>query len=227
MPTDNLPRHFIGDTRIDATLHRLYAATLRADPPARQAALARGLDEGAPGFYDAMKDAYLPVTPDFGMLLHLLVRTTRARMAVEFGTSFGISTIWIAAALRANGGGRLVTTEMNAEKADGAHRNLCEAGLDDLVEIRTGLAEHTLRRPLGGPLGFVLLDGEKSAYLPVLQLLEPDLATGAPVVADNTGMAGARAFLDHVREPRNGYRSADLLTQALGALHPCTLLLRG
>ncbi|MFM0207242.1 class I SAM-dependent methyltransferase [Paraburkholderia sediminicola] len=226
MEHDILPSYFIGDTRVDATLRRLYAATLRMDPPARQAVAAHGLDEGAPGFYEAMKDAYMPVTPDLGMLLYLLVRSSLARTVVEFGTSFGISSIWIAAALRSNGNGRLVTTEMDGGKVSCARNNLREAGLDDLVEIRAGLAEQTLREPLQHPIDLVLLDGAKSAYLPVLRLLEPNLRSGTLILADNTDMPGSRPFLDYVQEPCNGYRSASIVTEALGATHPCMVLLR-
>lgn len=226
MHSDILPSHFIGDTRVDATLRRLYAATLRTDPPARQAVAAHGLDESAPGFYEAMKDAYMPVTPDLGMLLYLLVRSSLARTVVEFGTSFGVSSIWIAAALRSNGRGQLVTTEMDAGKVSCARNNLREAGLDDLVEIRAGVAEQTLREPFENPIDLVLLDGAKSAYLPVLQLLEPNLRSGTLILADNTDMPASRPFLDYVQEPRNGYRSANIATEALGATHPCKLLLR-
>lgn len=226
MQADLLSGHLIGDPRVDATLSRLYMDAVRADPYSRQAAAARGLDEGEPGFYDAMKSAYMPVTPDLGMLLHLLVRGTRARMVVEFGTSFGISSIWIAAALRANGRGRLVTTELDAGKVERARHNLREAGLDDLVDLRTGLAEETLRAPFAHPVDLVLLDGAKAAYLPVLRLLEPSLRDGALVVADNTGMAGARPFLDHVQDAANGYLSAEAATNVLGAAHPFKLLLR-
>lgn len=226
MPPDILPFHFIGNSRVDATLRRLYADTLRVDPVARQAAAARGLDESASDFYAAMKDAYMPVTPDLGMLLYLLLRSSQARTVVEFGTSFGISAIWIAAALRSNGGGQLITTEMDTGKAERARINLTEAGLNDLVEIRTGAAEQTLTECRIEEIDFLLLDGAKSAYLAVLHLLESNLRPGAMIMADNTGMPDARPFLDYVDEPRNGYWSANIATEALGALHPCKLIIR-
>jgi predicted O-methyltransferase YrrM len=219
-----LPSYFIGDARVDSTLHRLYADALRADPIARAAATGRGLEEGAPEFYAAMKDAYMPVTPDLGMLLYALVRATAARTAIEFGTSFGISAIWMAAALRENGGGRLISSEMDETKARRAALNLAEAGVDAAVEIRTGPAQQTLAASLPESVDFVFLDGAKSLYLPVLQLVEPRLRRGALIVADNTDMPDARSFIDYTRREAGGYRSASLATEALGARHPCRLL---
>jgi predicted O-methyltransferase YrrM len=221
-----LPRRFTGDPRVDATLGRLYAETLRVDPDARAAASARGLDESSPAFYAAMKHAYMPVTPDLGATLYLLLRATRPRVAVEFGTSLGIGALWMAAALRDNGGGRLVATEFEPDKAARAAAHLAEAGLATQVEIRVGPAEHTLREATPDAVGLVLLDGAKSAYLPVLRVLEPGLAPGALILADNTDMDGARAFLDHVDAPDSGYVRAALSTAALGATHPFTLLMR-
>ncbi|WP_415914127.1 O-methyltransferase [Paraburkholderia sp. J12] len=154
MQQETWPSYFIGDARVDSTLHRLYADALRVDPVARAAATGRGLDEGAPAFYGAMKDAYMPVTPDLGMLLYALARATAAREAVEFGTSFGISAIWLAAALRENGG-RLVTAELDEAKARRAALNLAEAGLAERVEIRTGPAQAKRRWPQACPTPWI------------------------------------------------------------------------
>ena len=212
---------------VSATLDQLYAATVRVDPGVRQAAHRNGLaTEAAPGFYAAMRDAYMPVTPDLGCLLYLLARSIRARRIVEYGTSFGISTIYLAAALRDNGGGRLLTTEIEPAKAQRAHHHLVQAGLDDLVEIRIGDAAQTLSSDILEAIDFVLLDGAKSAYLQVLKALEPALLSGALVVADNSDMAGTQAFLDYVSEPHNGYLAAALFTEALGTYHGHQVVLR-
>ncbi|MGD3112203.1 methyltransferase [Streptomyces sp. YGL11-2] len=37
--------------------------------------------------------------------------------------------------------------------------------------------------------------------------MEPRLAPGTLVVADDTSFASMRPYLDHVRDPANGYRS--------------------
>src|SRR5690242_11675061 len=86
--------------------------------------------------YGRLKDFPLPVSRETGSLLYMLARSSRARAIVEFGTSFGISTLHLAAALRDNGGGRLITCEFEPSKVARARKNLSDGGLLDLVEIR-------------------------------------------------------------------------------------------
>lgn len=157
---------------------------------------------------DAYAELYIPVSPDAGRLLYTLIRASRPETVVEFGTSFGISTIHLAAAVRDNGTGRVVSTELNAAKVARARANLTEAGLADLVTILEGDARETLAG-LPGPVGFVLLDGWKRLYLPVLRLLEPWLTSGALVVADDTVSMAAQMtdYLTYVRDPAHGYLS--------------------
>src|SRR5271169_1358119 len=157
---------------------------------------------------DAYEEIYIPVSPEGGRLLYTLIRASRPATVVEFGTSFGISTIHLAAAVRDNGAGRVVSTELNAAKVARARANLAEAGLADLVTILEGDARETLAS-LPGPVGFLLLDGWKGLYLPVLRLLEPRLAPGALVVADDTvSMADQMTdYLSYVRDPAHGYLS--------------------
>lgn len=81
--------------------------------------------------------------------------------------------------------------------------------MDDLVTILAGDALETLIS-VDGPVGFVLLDGWKELYVPVLELIEPKLADGALVVADNTSMAQTRPYLDYVRAPGSGYVSVSI-----------------
>ncbi|HEY0194807.1 MAG TPA: class I SAM-dependent methyltransferase [Kofleriaceae bacterium] len=152
-------------------------------------------------------DAYLPVSREAGVLLYQLARGRDARTIVEFGTSFGISTIYLAAALRDAGGGRLITSELEPRKSARARANLERAGLADLVEFRAGDALETLR-DLTAPVELLYLDGAKSLYRPVLELVAPRLAPRAVIVADNIDMAGARSYTDYVRNPDNGYVSS-------------------
>jgi predicted O-methyltransferase YrrM len=157
---------------------------------------------------DAYAELYIPVSPEGGRLLYTLVRASRPATVVEFGTSFGISTIHLAAAVRDNGTGRVISTELSAAKVAQARANLAEAGLADLVTVLQGDARETLAG-LPGPVGFVLLDGWKDLYLPVLRLLEPSLPPGTLIVADDTiSMADRMAdYLSYVRDPANGYLS--------------------
>lgn len=156
-------------------------------------------------FYARLKDAPLPVSRETGRLLYLLARSARATSIVEFGTSFGISTLHLAAALRDNGGGRLVTTEFEPSKVARARKNLEQAGLSDLVEIRVGDALQTLASELPSSIDLLLLDGAKSLYPDILQLVAPRLRPGAAIIADNADHSPA--YLEHVRAPHGGYLS--------------------
>jgi predicted O-methyltransferase YrrM len=151
---------------------------------------------------------YIPVSPECGQLLYSLVRAARPETVVEFGTSFGIATIHLAAAVRDNGTGRVISTELNAAKAQRAREHIAEAGLADVVDIVTGDAFATLAG-LPGPVGFVLLDGWKNLYLDLLKLMEARLSPGALIVADDTESFARElaGYLGYVRDPRNGYVS--------------------
>jgi len=156
-------------------------------------------------FYGRLKDQPLPVSRATGALLYMLARNAGARTIIEFGTSFGISTLHLAAALRDNGGGRLVTCEFEASKVERARANLAAAGLGDLVEIRVGDALQTLRADLPEAIDLVLLDGAKALYPEILALLESRLRPGAFIVADNAD--DSPDYLARVREPGGGYLS--------------------
>lgn len=155
--------------------------------------------------YARLKDYPLAVSRETGTLLYMLARSGGARAIVEFGTSFGISTLHLAAALRDNGGGRLITSEFEPSKVVRARANLAAAGLADLVEIREGDALRTLAADLPDSVDLLLLDGAKALYPEVLALVEQRLRPGAFVVADNADFSPD--YLAYVRAPENGYLS--------------------
>ena len=161
---------------------------------------------------EAMSEFYIPVTPEAGRLLYSLVRATRPATVVEFGMSFGISAIHLAAAVHDNGSGRVVTTELSETKIAAAKKTFAETGLDDVITILEGDALTTLKA-VDGPIDFVLLDGWKDLYLPVVKLLEPRLPTGALVIADNASSPDMKPYLDYVRDPANGYTSFNFLVR--------------
>jgi predicted O-methyltransferase YrrM len=156
-------------------------------------------------FYTLAKDAYLAVSRDTAQLLYMLVRATRAREIVEFGTSFGISTLHLAAGLRDNGGGRIITTEFEPSKAARAGENFLAGGLADLIELREGDALQTLAQELPDQIDLVLLDGAKGLYPKVLSLLEQRLKPGTLIVADNADRSPE--YLQRVRSSADGYAS--------------------
>src|SRR6202167_2131887 len=194
---------------LEAVLDRLFAATAAQEDdqmPAPPPGLASWADASAAELSDALQDAYIPISAEAGKLLYAIIRASRPETVVEFGTSFGISTIYLAAAVTDNGTGHVLTTELSSTKVKAAQSNLAEAGVDGPVTILAGDARQTLA-DLGGPIGLVLLDGWKDLCLPVLRLLEPKLAPGALVAADDIDHAGMAGYLDYVRAGANGYVS--------------------
>jgi predicted O-methyltransferase YrrM len=155
--------------------------------------------------YGRLKDFPLPVSRETGTLLYMLARSSHAKTIVEFGTSFGISTLHLAAALRDNGGGRLITSEFEPSKVARARANLAAGGFSDLVEIREGDALQTLSTDLPSSIDLLLLDGAKALYPEILALVEPRLRPGALVVADNANFCPE--YLELVRSPGSGYLS--------------------
>jgi predicted O-methyltransferase YrrM len=145
-----------------------------------------------------LKNMYIPVSRQEGRALYAMTRGTGAQRVVEFGTSYGISTVYLAAGVRDNGGGRVYTTEIEPSKCHAAAANLRRAGLDVVTEILEGDALQTLQR-VEGPLDLVFLDGWKDLYLPVFELLVPRLRPRALIIADNVNLADTRPYLSHVR----------------------------
>ena len=177
----------------------------RLSPGQRASLSASSSEKDYLNFYSLAKDAYLAVDRETAVLLYMLVRSTGARSIVEFGTSFGISTLHFAAGLRDNGGGRLITTEFEPSKAARARENFAAGGLADLIELREGDALETLANDLPEQIDVVLLDGAKGLYLPVLELLEDHLRPGALIVADNADRTPQ--YLEVVRSADRGYMS--------------------
>ncbi len=203
------------DARVATLLDRLYSAAAEQIPRLRERGgeLRRRYDSGsAQERADALSDIYMPVTPAAGRLLYSLVRASRPTTIVEFGMSFGISAIHLAAGVRDNGRGRVVTTELSAAKIAAAKKNFADAGLDDVITVLEGDALTTLQS-VGGPVDFVLLDGWKEMYLPVFKLLEGHLSPGSLIVADNTSMDDTKPYLDYVRDPDKGYVSVNFLAR--------------
>jgi predicted O-methyltransferase YrrM len=201
---------------LSTLLESLFAAAAASDAAFERTMMRYSTEERAamraPGTdYRAMagaaKEHFLAVSPNTGRLLYALARGCKARSIVEFGTSFGISTLHLAAALHDNGGGRLITTELEPCKALRAREHLSTAGLLDDVDLRVGDALETLAADLPHPIDLVLLDGAKGLYLPVLKLLEPRLRSGAWIVTDNASWSPQ--YLAYVRDPSR-YVSVEL-----------------
>lgn len=157
-------------------------------------------------FYGLLKDLWLPVSRETARMLYMLARSSNAKTIVEFGTSFGISTVHLAAALRDNGeGGKLITTEFEPSKIARAKGHIKEGCLSELVEFRQGDALETLKDNMPETIDFLLLDGAKALYVDILTLLESRLKPGALIVADDTNYCPD--YLEYINDPKNGYIS--------------------
>jgi len=209
-PTLDVVANTLQDPKVATALARMYAESREqmAQLRDRRDELQRLSSASAQERADAMSDLYIPVTPDAGRLLYMLVRAARPTTIVEFGMSFGISAIHLASAVRDNGGGHVITTELSTTKIAAAKKTFADIGLDDLITVLEGDALSTLTS-VDGPVDFLLLDGCKELYLPVIKLLESQLSPGALIVADNTEMADTQPYLDYVRNTENGYVSVN------------------
>jgi predicted O-methyltransferase YrrM len=178
-------------------LDRLHRDAARDDERADALTFTTGAGDDTSALRRAAEreSLYMPISEPAGRLLYALTRASASALVVEFGTSYGISTLYLAAAVADAGHGRVITTELSSTKVAATRRTLREAGLDRIVEIREGDARQTLA-DLETEIGVLLLDGWKDLYLPVLAMLEPRLAPGALVLA-------------YVRDPANGYESVE------------------
>ncbi|MCP4319266.1 MAG: methyltransferase [Hyphomicrobiales bacterium] len=164
---------------------------------------ARGSDTDSGYEILRLSEFYLAISPQEGELLYLLARASKAHRLVEFGASFGISTLYLAAAA-ADNGGHLFTTEVQPEKCAAARAHLKRASLTDHATLLEGDARETLKG-IDGPVDFLLLDGWKGMYLSVFELLRPKMAKSALVAADNWSHDGAADYVAHVLDSRSGF----------------------
>jgi predicted O-methyltransferase YrrM len=158
-----------------------------------------------------LRDALLPIPRNGGQFLYAVARSISAARIVEFGTSFGVSIIYLAAALKDGGGGLVIGSELEPTKVANANQHVAEAGLSEFVEIRAGDALQTLR-DTDGTIDLLFLDGWKELYLDVLKLVMPSLLPGAVVMADDVNLFPEQlaAYLEYVRDPAHGFVSVML-----------------
>jgi predicted O-methyltransferase YrrM len=176
--------------------------------PGAALALAR---EGRGAFGPALfRTSYIAISAEQGRFLYVTARAIEAKRIVEFGTSFGISTLYLAAAAKDNGGA-VIGSELEPDKCEAARANLAEAGLADHVEIRLGDARATLA-DIPAPVDLVLLDGWKDLNLPILDLLVPKLRKGSVVIADDIFRfrKAMSPYVELMQSGRNGFRSTSL-----------------
>ena len=201
----------ITDKRIRALLIKLHAAASRQE---RKGSIKlslktnRSKDLSLDQIDHSRDNKYMALDPVQGVFCYFLAKAIRAHCIIEFGTSFGVSTIYLAMAIRDNGGGIVIGTELIEEKAKRARENLDKAGLSKFVDIRVGNALDTLK-DIKEPVDFFLNDGFPRYALPVLKMVVPHMRSGSVIVTDNVGLfkADYRKYVEYLRNPKNGFQS--------------------
>ncbi len=197
--------NYIVDSSIVNTLLRLHKAA-----SSQGFVLLKGLSRGIfrklqP---EDMKDAYISISQSQGEFLYDLLLDKQAKNIVEFGTSFGVSTIYLGAAAKKTGG-KVITSELLPEKCAVAQQNFEEAGLSEMIDLREGDALETLKDVPDG-IDFLLLDGWNDLYLPLFQILEPKFKKGTLIYTDNASFRSAQPFMEYLRANPQKYRSQRL-----------------
>jgi len=205
----------------DPELERLLAA-LHARSDAQAALLRRHETARAKDaltedeIRDFRRDKLVALDRDKAEFCYQLCRATDARRIVEIGTSYGVSTLYLAAAVRDNvragsSDGVVIGTEYEPNKAAAARAHFEQAGLSRFIELREGDLRETLRQ-IDGPVDFVLVDIWIAMARPALELVTPHLKPGAIVVCDNTKRyRGEYAdYFAFLANPANGFRTMTL-----------------
>jgi predicted O-methyltransferase YrrM len=215
-------KHLLLDSRIEALLDRLYAQSASQNEALASYFSARA-EEGSLDWkaLDArtnqfLSDKLVALDREKAEFCYQICRALRAKRVVEAGTSFGVSTLFLAAAVRDNmrddgGAGIVIGTEYEPEKARAARANFAEAGLSDLIDVREGDLRKTLAG-VGGPIDFMLVDIWTPMARPALELVAPFLRAGAVVISDNTAQfrEAYRDYFEFLNDPANGLSTMTL-----------------
>ncbi|EWC45632.1 hypothetical protein DRE_05193 [Drechslerella stenobrocha 248] len=203
---DGVPRHIL------SLLSRLHSQSLQ-----QEAGIVRA-DYDAAVIDGNMKDKFIALEAEKCHFVYQLARATGAKYIVEAGTSYGVSTIYLALAVAANcratgGEGKVIGTEHESEKAAKAREHWQECGdiVQGFVELREGDLRETLKDNLGA-VDLLLLDIWTPMALPTLKLVQPKLRPGAVIITDNTiaSAVGYKELLDYMRHPGSGFTNLTL-----------------
>jgi predicted O-methyltransferase YrrM len=215
----------LNDPKLEALLDALHAQS-QGEAGAIDAYFARRIKEGTLS-WDGMdaettnffRDKMVALEKDKAEFCYALCRAIGGRRIVECGTSFGVSTLYLAAAVRDNlasnseaiGSNKVIATEHEPEKARIARRNFAAAGLSEHIDLREGDLKDTLKS-IPGPVDFVLLDIWTEAVMPAITNIAPHLRQGAVIIADNTTNArrGYEAYFAFIADPKNRLRTLTL-----------------
>jgi predicted O-methyltransferase YrrM len=161
---------------------------------------------------DFWRDKFVALDADKARFCYQVCRSSGARTIVEAGTSFGVSTLYLAAAVRDNGGGIVIGTEWEAQKAALARAHFAQAGLSALIDLREGDLRETLTHHLPPRIDLLLLDIWTPMARPSVEIVAPRMRSGGVILTDNTAKRRAEygdlfAYLSH---PGNGFMTQTL-----------------
>jgi predicted O-methyltransferase YrrM len=215
-------KQLILDSRIEALLDRLYAQSSNQTEEMMTYFSARAaagdidwnaFDDRANQF---LSDKLVALDREKAEFCYQVCRALRATRVVEAGTSHGVSTLFLAAAVRDNvrdagEEGVVIGTEYEPEKAKAARANFAEAGVADLVDLREGDLRETLAN-VSAPIDFMLIDIWTPMARPALELVAPSLRAGAVVICDNTAQfpEAYRDYFEFINNPASGLRTMTL-----------------
>lgn len=205
----------LNDPRLEAVLDRLHAENdsqaAETETYVSRRIRAGSLDPSKFEFDDDMhrfySDKMVTLDRDKAEFCYLLCRSLRAARVVEAGTSFGVSTLYLAAAVRDNrvNDGVVIGSEYEPGKARIARDNFKEAGLERFIDLREGDLRTTLKE-INGSVDFMLVDVWEVA-LAAVKLVSPYLRPGAIVACDNTAVRPGyyREYFEFIRAPENRF----------------------
>lgn len=208
------------DAKLDALLDRLHARSTAQNETMGAYFRTRAKEGGDWKTFDAdtekfMSDKFVALDRDKAEFCYSVCRALRAAYVVEAGTSFGVSTLYLAAAVRDNvgapGRGGVIGTEHEPAKAAAARAHFAEAGLDAYIDLREGDLRKTLAT-LPAPIDFMLMDIWTPMARPAIERVAPYLRPGAVVICDNTTQfrEAYGDYFDFVADPANRLRTMTL-----------------
>ncbi|KAJ9202245.1 hypothetical protein DTO164E3_3174 [Paecilomyces variotii] len=169
-------------------------------------------------FDQLMRDKFIALDEDKCQFTYQLINAMGATNIIEAGTSFGVSTIYLALAVAktkaATGkSGIVIATEKEKQKADIARKYWAQCGamVENQIDLREGDLLETLKDGLP-QIDLLLLDIWSALALPTLKTVLPHLRHGAVVLTDNTisGSEGYADLLGYLRTPENGFQNLTL-----------------
>src|ERR1041384_156482 len=210
------------DSRIETLLDRLYRLSSAQEEEMMSYFSARAaagdidwnaFDDRANQF---LSDKLVALDREKAEFCYQVCRSLRAKRVVEAGTSFGVSTLFLAAAVRDNlladgGEGIVIGTEFEREEVKAARASFAEAGVTDLIDLREGDLRETLA-DVRAPIDFMLIDIWTPMARPALELIAPSLRAGAVIISDNTAQFrdAYRDYFAFVNDPANGLTTITL-----------------